>query len=226
MHQITITMSPTTLSSLRGMGYALYVMRAFNTTNAAGKPLVWLATTTFLVNTVIECDIGYEAYVSLSQEMSFGTVVSMSTAPVKLGQTATFDAQGQSTVADGGNPDGVTLVNAGNMAFTSGLAAGAGGPVTPLIAEPLYGLGENIVVPLEQFLLTFSTQGIAPGTLIVHAMSQSLLVDMTNATERSVSFDINEGWSAGGAPWATTVRAGAELAPLLVHQVPMLRRRA
>ena len=59
VQQITITLAPATLVALKEMGYALYVMRAFDTTNAAGKPLVWIATTQFLQNTTIEFEVAY-----------------------------------------------------------------------------------------------------------------------------------------------------------------------
>ena len=61
----------------------------------------------------------------------------------------------------------------------------------PIFAEPLYGLAEDIAAPADQFLLTFSTHGVLPGSVIQHAMSQSLLVDLTGAEERTVAFDIN-----------------------------------
>jgi hypothetical protein len=219
--QITITLAPATLVALKNMGYALYVMRAFNTTNAAGKPLVWLATTQFLENTVIAFEAKYQAYVSTSQVIPNGVVTVSTSAPVELGQTATIDANGVLTVTQGGNPAGVTLVNGSTTPYTTGLAAAADGIAAAIFAEPLYGLAEDIAAPLDQLLLTFTTQGVAAGTLIEHAMSQSLLVDLTGAAQRTAAFDINTGWSAGGATWAKPVAAGTDLTPVLVHETPL-----
>jgi hypothetical protein len=220
--QITVTLSNDTMQALEGMGYALYVMRAFNTTNAAGKPLVWFATTQLANNVTIAFDIVYAAYVSNTQAVSGVIIVSEATAPVQLGDTATLGANGLIVVTPGGRPGAVTLVNSTTSPYTTGLAAVAnGGALTSIFAEPLYGLAEDITAPLDQFLLTFTTQGTAVGTLIEHAMSQSLLVDLSGGASRTVAFDINKGWNAAGGAWATPVAAGADLVPLLSHETPM-----
>lgn len=220
--QITITLSPATLAALKDMGYALYAMRAFDTTNAAGQPLVWVATSQYLEMTTLAFQAQYQAYVSTSQLVANGVVTMSATAPVDLGQTATVDANGVITVTQGGSPNAVTLVNSSSNPFTTGLAAAAdGGSAAAIFAEPLYGLAEDIVAPLDQVLLTFSTAGIQVGTLVRHAMSQSFLVDLTGGEQRTVAFDINQGWSAGGAVWAQNVSAGSDLIPILVHETPM-----
>lgn len=224
VQEINITLAPTTIVALKDLGYALYVMRAFDTTNAAGKPLVWIATTQFLENTTITFEAQYAAYVSISQMIPNGVVSVSSTSGVNLGQTATIDGMGEITITQGGNLAGVTLVNSSTTPYTTGLAATANGAFAPIFAEPLYGLAEDIAAPLDLLLLTFTTQGVAAGTLIEHAMSQSLLVDLTGANKRAVAFDINTGWSAGGATWATPVAAGTDLTPVLVHEKPLERR--
>ena len=222
---ININLAPATLEALSSMGYALYVMRSFDTTNAAGKPLVWFASTQFLESNSIAFEAQYQAYVPTSQVIPNGVVIASDTVPVELGQTVTIDVNGVLTVTQGGNPAGVTLVNSTTRPFTTGLMATANSAgFGPIFAEPLYGLAEDIAAPADQFLLTFSTDGVPPGSVIQHAMAQSLLVDLTGATERTVAFDINTGWSAGGATWATTVPAGADLTPVLVHEKPLVRR--
>lgn len=225
--EITITLSNDTIQALQGLGYAFYAMRGFNTTSAGSKPLIWQASTAFANNMTIELDIQYAAYM-LDTKIAGGVIVVQSTsAPVVLGQTATLGKDFAIVVAEGGRADAVTLANDTTQPFTTGLADRGGVPQpTPIFAAPLYGLGESIMAPLDQFLLTFNTGGMAPGTAIEHAMSQSLLVDMGQQTAVTVSYDINTGWSAGGAPWAQTVKAGTPLAPLLAHQTPMLRRQA
>lgn len=221
MSQITIMLSSQTIIALNELGYALYVMRAFDTTNRAGKPLVWLTTTQFFENIAIAFEVKYDAYVSVSQIIGGGIVVATSVAPAALGETATVDGNGIITVTQGGSPTAVTLVNGSTREYTAGLAAAANnGGAAPIFAEPLFGLAEDIAAPLDQFLLTFSTQGIAAGAVVTHAMSQSLLVDLAGADQRSVVFDINTGWSWEG-PWANTVPAGAELTPILVHERPL-----
>jgi hypothetical protein len=227
VQQIQIQLSAETLTELKQMGYALYVMRAFDTTNAAGKPLVWVETTQYLQNNTLSFDAVYEAYVSTSQVIPNGVVTMASSAPVELGQTVTVDANGVLSVTTTGTPGAVTIVNNAGSPFTTGLAAAAnGGNSAPVFAEPLFGNMEDIAVPLPQFLLTFSTQGVQVGTLIPHAMAQSVLVDMSSIDQATVGFDMNTGWNAGGAAWAKMVPAGADLTPVLVHEKPMARQTA
>lgn len=220
---IMIQLNQATLAALKELGYALYIMRAFNTTNAAGKPLVWIAETNYLENNALSFETAFAAYVSTSQVIPNGVVVASSYAPADIGQTATVDANGALTVTASGNPQGVTLVNGSTSPYTTGLAAAVNGQApTPIFAEPLYGLAEDIAAPLDKFLLTFTTQGVSAGTLVEHAMSQSLLVDISGLDQATVTFDINTGWNAGGAIWATPVAAGANLIPVLVHEQPMV----
>jgi len=222
--QIAIKLAPATLAALKGLGYALYIMRLFDKTNAQGKALVWLTTTRLEEATSIDFDAVYQAYVSTTQMVGNAVVTVSSSAPVDLGMTATVGSNMQIAVTRGGNPDGVTIVNGVSTPYTTGLMARAiGGDFAPIFAEPLYGLAADIAAPLDQFLLTFSTQGVAPGALIEHAVSQSLLVDLSGVLQRAVVFDINNGWSAGGAAWAKPVPAGADLTPVLVHERPLKR---
>lgn len=227
VQQITIALSNDTIRALQGLGYAFYAMRGVSTTSAGSRPLIWQASTAFANNMTIDLGIQYAAYMSDTQIAGGVTVVQSTSAPVQLGQTATLGENFVIVVTSAGKAGAVTLVNGTTQPFTTGLADRDGVPQpTPVFAAPLYGLGESIMAPLDQFLLTFNTQGMAPGTAIEHAMSQSLLVDMGQQTAVTVSYDINTGWSAGGAPWAQTVKAGTPLAPLLAHQTPMLRRPA
>jgi hypothetical protein len=223
VQQITITLSNDTIQALQGMGYALYAMQKFNTTSAAGKPMVWRAMTTFANSMAIDFDIEYAAYMSEPAVSDSVIIVRTTAKPVQLGQTATLGDDFALTITTGGRADAVTLVNGTTQRFTTGLAdhEESSTPV-PLIAVPLYGLGEAIVGPLDQFLLTFSTQGLAPGTPIDHSMSQSLLIDMSGQTAVTVSYDINTGWNVGETHGTQLVKAGTPLAPILAHQMPML----
>jgi hypothetical protein len=221
--QVNIKLAPATLTAIMGLGYALYVMRAFDTTNAQGKALVWLTTTQLAESIRIAFESRYEAYVWTSRMVANAVIISTSTAPVDLGQTATVDENMRIAVSQGGNSDGVTIVNGIATPYTTGLMASGNGALAPIFAEPLHGLAADIAAPLDQFLLTFTTQGVAPGTLVEHAMSQSLLVDLSGVLERDVAFEIDAGWSAGGAAWAKTVPAGSALTPVLVHERPTRR---
>jgi hypothetical protein len=50
--------------------------------------------------------------------------------------------------------------------------------------------------------------------------SSGVLVDLTgapgNPASRTVMFDLNDGWSWGGAPWGTPIQAQEDLIPILI----------
>src|SRR5260370_993515 len=116
----------------------------------------------------------------------------------------------QATVAD--------LINSGN-------AAGGGSGAAPFCAFPLYGNSLQVVVPLGKILLMFSSQPVAPGTVIddfyapaVRSFSSGVLIDLAAENQPSLGYDINAGWSWGGFSWAQEVPAGTGLVPLLIEQ--------
>jgi hypothetical protein len=85
-------------------------------------------------------------------------------------------------------------------------------------ASPLHGNMLDVVAPVEQVLLMFSSSPINTGTVVYKASSQGLLIDLRSAAQRTVQFDINKGWSWGGGAWAQSVRPNTDLVPLLIQR--------
>ena len=54
-------------------------------------------------------------------------------------------------------------------------------------------------------MLMFSTATLVPGTVISTSSGPAILIDCSDAIIRTVSYDLNSGWSAKGAVWAKTV---------------------
>ena len=217
---IRICLTDTTIAAIKDSGYSLYGMQAFNTTNASGKPLIWLAVTDLGQNMVIEVPPGEQVYVSSSPLVPNGLVDVWKTAPVNPGQTATLDdANGAPalTVTEGGDSAGVTLANRSAAPYTMGLA-GRGwlsDEFAPIFGATVHGNNEDFVAPLAQILLTFSTEGSVRGTLVERSMSQSLLVNMNlTGMDYAVAYDIDKGWTNP----STQVAAGEDLTAVLVHQ--------
>jgi hypothetical protein len=221
--QIVVLLNQTSLTALKELGYALYALQAFQTTNAEGKAMVWSATTTFENSTALMSTMEYAAYVSTTSETG-GTVITASIAKAAaLGDIATF-ADNTLTISGGGYAKGVTIVNTTTTPYIAGLSAAnpnVAGNFSPLVAVPLYGLAEDILAPLDTFLVTFSTAGTALGGPLPYSMSQSLLIDMTGQVQVEASFDINTGWSFNDAAWGKTVPAGADLFAALVKEAPL-----
>jgi len=222
--KVVVFVDPTTLAALNDLGYALYALKGFETTNAQGKALVWGETTSFSDTTTFVSTAEYQAFVTKEQVTAGGVLKSITFADVALGDIATFDGSGTLKVTTGGYPAGVTIVNATTEPYTAGLSArsmDAGGNFSPVAGVPLYGLSEDVIAPVDKFLVTFSTAGVPVGAPFAHSMTQSLLIDMTGQTLLEGAFDINKGWTFEDAPWGETVPAGADLFAVLVKEVPL-----
>lgn len=221
--QIVVQLDPTSLMALKDLGYALYALQGFATTNAEGEALAWFATTAFSESTAITSTMTYAAYVEDTAQTGPGVITRMVSTPAALGDIVTFADDGL-TVSNGGYPGGVTIVNTTNTPYVAGLSSAnpdAAGEQAAFAAVPLYGLAEDIVAPLDSLLVTFSTAGTQIGAPLPYSMSQSLLIDMSGQTQMEASFDINKGWSFNGAAWGKTVPAGADLFAVLVREAPL-----
>ena len=227
--QVVVTVDPTTLAALKDLGYALYALKGFETTTAQGKALVWAETTTYADNTAFISTAEYQAYVTTVQTAGSVVITQSAVVDVALGDIATFSPSTGLTVAPGGNPDGVTIVNTTTTAYTAGLNArstDAADGFSPFAAVPLHGLGEGVIAPVGKVLVTFSTVGVDVGSPLSHSVTQSLLIDLTDQTQLEASFDINTGWSFGNAAWGQTVPAGANLFAILAKQAPLFLKEA
>lgn len=216
-YEIDIQMSPETLEQLMQGGFALYALKAVQTTVMGGAPLVWYQTGQLLTTTSIVWQEQYQAYVSASQIVANGVVQAAATADVDLGQTASVTASGIMEASSGGAPDAISILNQGTTPWTCGLAQMVEGQVNPVCAIPLHGNMLDVVTPVEQVLLMFSTNQFNTGTVMFKSYAPGLLVDLTAAPQRAVQFDINNGWSWDGSPWASQIPANSNLVPLLIQ---------
>lgn len=244
---IDISLSADTVSGLKTAEYALYVLKAvkygveqvpFRTaapglmkeaaptalpplppSPGGGAPLVWQARTNYLQKTTVAWDAAVQAYVSDCPIADQGKIVVGASCPVGLGQTVNVSATGGLSTTGGGGEGAVSIVSQGAAVWTCGLSEGAAGVFAPTCAFPLYAYAMDVLTPQDRVFLMFAEQGLAPGSVIVTAYSQGLLVDAA-AADRAVSFDLARGWSAGGATWATPIPPQANLATLLITTRP------
>ncbi|HEX2209650.1 MAG TPA: hypothetical protein VHG93_18360 [Longimicrobium sp.] len=141
--------------------------------------------------------------------------------PVQLGQALQVtgaDLSGE-VVEVGGTPGAVAIINTTPAPFTCGIALlQPGGGSIPICAFPMLPNGDDLIVPLDTVFLMFSPLAEQEGELVERSFSAGLLIDMTDASSRSVTYDATTGvWSwADQAAWATPYPPNQELAPLLV----------
>ncbi|MFT3769744.1 MAG: hypothetical protein QM820_30270 [Minicystis sp.] len=224
-YEATITMAQPTVEALALSGDSLYVLKAISASDQAGRPLVWLRTQHYALNTVLRWDEQYAAYTSFTPIAPHTPISIGASYAIAPGQVLEVQAQGVGTVSDGSMPGQLAIDNQTTSPFTCGISQphhvdGDEDASTPVCAFPLYGLHSQVFTPVAKVLLLFATDPIAPGTPVERAFAPGLLIDFSDAAARAVSYDINTGWSADSAVWATPVANQALLAPLLIEPPP------
>lgn len=218
---VQITMSQTTVGTLKNQGFSLYGFKAVQTSQGGGAPLVWVTASGNDLLPVVEIDWmeSYQSFISTSKTINANTVIHASnSANCDLGQTTKVDKNGLLTVFNGGAPHAITLDNAGSSnAWTCGISQKlADGTSAPMCAFPLNGQGVDIIAPIEKVLLFFATQPVNTGTVIEQALGQGVLLDLTANPNLTVHYDINAGWDFGGQSFGTVVPADSDIISLLI----------
>ncbi|MEV5721145.1 hypothetical protein AB0L41_45390 [Amycolatopsis mediterranei] len=220
-YQIEIDMSEETVDALDSGNFVLYGFKGVRTT-LAGAPLVWFQSTNFATNTYVDWTVDYETYTFSGAIIPGGVIRASNHYPTELGSTLNVTSdKGTGSVVQEGTSGALSIHNLTNKQFTCGISQKQfTGASTPMCAFPLYGQHVDVIAPIERVLLMFSSMAVNTGTVIEKAYSPGILVDLTGARNRTVSYDINAGWSWGSAPWGRAVPANAKLVPLLVEATP------
>lgn len=215
IYTLTIQAAPQTLQALVQGGYTLYALQAVQGAGG-GVPVAWLRTRAFSENTRLAWENTYQAYTSTSQSVPGGTITAIAAYPIAPGQTLQVTSPtGTGTVVSGGVAGEVSILNQTTVPFTAGLAQSMNGSGEPLCAFPLYGGNLVLVSPVPQVLVMFSA--VPDQTVMTQALGPGVLVDFTGATDRSVTFDINNGWAWGEEAWGKAVPPLSDLVPLLIQ---------
>jgi hypothetical protein len=218
-YQVTISMDQTTVDDLQTNSFNLYAFQAVQGPSN-GYPTVWFATTTFALSTVVTWSLQYQAYTTTSKLIPNGQITATNPYGANLGQTLTVTSStGTGSVTETGTAGAISIANSTNTQFTCGISEQQpGGTYAPLCAFPLFGNDLDVIAPIEQVFLMFSTTPINTGTVIEQSYGQGILINLTGSSQQTVSYDINDGWSWGGANFATSYPANENLVPLLIQQ--------
>ncbi|HEY3828221.1 MAG TPA: hypothetical protein VGL57_03385 [Solirubrobacteraceae bacterium] len=228
-YQIVIAMEQATVTALTNDHYYLYGFKAVKASGATGAPLVWFRSAHFGLKTELEWSEQYQAYTTTEQIIPRGRITATNPYDIDLDQTLNVtgtDGTG-SVDTQSGTSEAISIDNQTSTQFTTGISqVQPGGTVTPMCAFNLYGNHLDLIVPIEQVLLMFSTEPVDTGTVIEQAYSNGLLVDLTASNSRKVGYDINSGWTWGGAAWGRPVPPRTDLVPLLIQQGPRLQQQS
>jgi hypothetical protein len=215
-YQVTIQMSDSTVDTLQQDGFLLYGFKGVQGP-PGGSPLVWFQTTSFSQNTVVQWSESYQAYTSTTTVITPNTVITASADyPIDLGQSLNVtNPQGTGIVVQGTLPTAIEINNQTSTPFTCGISQQqANGGFQAICAFPLLGNDEDVIAPVEQVFLMFSTLPVDTGTVIEQSYSPGVLVDLTGNPQVAVSYDANLGWTK--APGVTPYPANQNLVPLLI----------
>lgn len=218
-YSVNINMEEQTIDALSNNGYILYAFKAVKTT-AKGSPVVWFKTENYGLNTKISWSEEYEAYTSKTDISPNVLIVDSNSYPISLGNTLNITSStGIGSVdTSQGTPGAINIHNQTSTQFTTGISQKLDdGSVNPLCAFPLFGNMLDVIAPIEKVVLMFSTTPVNTGSVIEQSFSPAILVDLTGENSRTVSFDINNGWSWGGAPWGQNISASTSLVPFLIE---------
>ncbi|HEU0249812.1 MAG TPA: hypothetical protein VFR48_03715 [Solirubrobacteraceae bacterium] len=229
-YEVTIGMAAATAAALSTEGAWLYALLAVETSNRATLPVVWLQSRRYSEKTTVRWPGACAAYTSPGRD-SIGVGARIDpgfSVPISTGQLLTIDqptGTGQVT-QPGPSAKALAIFNQTTTPFTAGVSQKLDGVFMPICTLPLYGQSVELIVPLEQILLAFSTRPMTPGTVVTLLLGPGMLIDLTGASERSVQYDINRGWSCGGQTWGRAVAPIEEVLPLLVKRSEALSRAA
>ena len=216
-YEIDIQMSQDTVEALTEGGYGLTVFKAVQSTVVGAAPLIWFQTDQLLLTTSVTWQEQYQAYISTSPILSYDVIRTSSTTDLGLGQAAQVNASGVMTVTEGETASAITILNQANQSWTCGISQAVEGQANPICAIPLHENLIDVITPVDQVLLSFSNMAMPTGTVVLKTNAAGVLVDLSSAPQRTVQFDINNGWSWGGETWAQSVETNANLVPLLVQ---------
>lgn len=217
-YSVSVQMSQDTVNSLSQNNFILYGFKAVRTT-APGAPLVWFQTTAYGLDTKLSWEQAYQAYTSTSSIVPGGEVRATNSYDIDLKQTLQVtDKSGTGEVVREGTAGAISIVNQTSTQFTCGISEKQpSGGVTPTCAFSLFGNNLDVIGPIERILLMFSSLPVNTGTVIYKAYSAGLLIDLTGVNSRSVSYDVNGGWSWSGGAWGQQVPPSESLVPLLIE---------
>lgn len=213
-YTLVIDLDDTTLKGLATSQYTLYGFRAFGAPPGSGAT-VWFQTSQLGERITLTWTDTYSAYTSHdTQAIAGGHITADNAFPLtqlseKVGETLTVNqSTGLGTVAAGGTPGSVTVLNTTSTQLVCGLAQiqppvpGATSPpaTTPICAVELYGNNEVLLTPGAAVFLMFGTRPQLPvGQVVETSVGPGVLIPFSDATpSQTVSYDINNGWSGTG----------------------------
>src|ERR1051325_965950 len=216
--RFTISLSPSTVDALTVGEFSLLAFAGVQAT-AAGEPLVWIQLQEISTEMHVDWSPVYAAYVRPTPD-TVGTGFPSSMSPILPGQMLTVLENRSIRVTEDGSAGAMSFLNMMDKGGICGLHAMTEVPFG-IVEFPMRAHSMIAVAPGMKGRFVFGSSPTQPGMALDRTFAQGVLVDFSEAPQRSASFDINEGWSFGGASWAERVPANTVLRELLIQRMPL-----
>jgi hypothetical protein len=209
---IDIRLGAATAEGLRRGGFRLYAYKAVMCDQGGGSPTVWASVSRFGRTVGLNWREDYRVFATERPITAESCFLQEATRPVELGEVLTAGPGGRledtadtDLLGEGGEPGRVVLRNATRRPLTCGLAQPSPtgrGPV-PVCALPLHGRNVDVITPLQEVALTFSTTPARVGSVPGRVRGPVVLVDLTRGRLAELRYDLDGGWSWDGdaASW-------------------------
>lgn len=227
-YTIDIRLGGATADGLRRGGFRLYAYKAVACDQGGGSPTVWASGSRFDRTVSLTWREDYRAFATEQPITAASCFLEEPTRPVELGELLTAGPGGRLAGATGtrgttlpGEPGGVVLYNTTRRLLTCGLAQPSplGCGPAPVCALPLHGQNADVITPLQQVALAFSTTPARVGSVPGRLHGPAVLVDLSRGRLADLRYDLDGGWSWDGET-ASWLPAGSFAETLVRHSDP------
>lgn len=239
-YSLIINLSQETVMELNKGNYTLCSFLACQSPNAnLGEPLCWGVTKTFLNSVRISWQDSLCGYISTSSiaenaiiyipQPAAGTsrdavdAVTASTYQIKLRQRMLIQNYGEISIDQINNNNTVLIQNDSTTRYLSGIGVldNLDNKYYGICALNLFGNNNIQIAPVNKAFLMFSSKDVQHNTVISVSESAGMLIDFSGSIDntRTVSYDINSGWSSNQESWGVTYPSGTNLGNLLISSM-------
>jgi hypothetical protein len=186
---------------------------------------VWLRLPVVANDIVIECGTQLQAYTSTDVNTPETPIHVSFATDIAIGQILTVNSkQGTGEVKADGEPQLVSILNQTGAAFATGISSGHNfsKDIVRMCTMPLFGSDLKVLLPTVKAFLMVSGATVEVGTVLTHSSGPGVIVELSEDHERTLSYDIDAGWSWGGGAWASSVPPTTDLVPILTPHTQSL----
>lgn len=243
-YSLIINLSQDTVMELNKGSYTLCCFLACQSPNAnLGKPLCWGVTKTFLNSVRISWQDSLCGYISTSSITENASIyipqpltmfqpaavtsknavdaVTASTYQIQLHQRMLIQNYGAISIDQNNSYNTVLIQNNTSTPYSSGIGIldNLDNKYYGICALNLFGNNNIQIAPVNKAFLMFSSKDVQHNTVISVSESAGMLIDFNGSIDntRTVSYDINCGWSSNQEVWGVTYPGGTDLKNLLIY---------